>query len=78
MGMDRTRNNLEPWFPIRDVADALGVSISTVRRFVKDGKLRAVKTGHLWRIPASSLTEFREANTHFVERDEGARVGKEG
>lgn len=76
MSIERTRSNLEPWFAIREVANALGVSISTVRRFVKDGKIRAVKAGHLWRIPESALKEFTEANTHVVEQD--ARVEKGG
>jgi len=69
------RRSLEPWFAIREVANALGVSVSTVRRFIKHGKIRAVKTGHLWRISESALNEFLRANQHVVE-DQETQVGE--
>jgi excisionase family DNA binding protein len=41
-----------------EVARILRVTPRTVERYCKQGKLRAVKIGRLWRIPRSSLEEF--------------------
>jgi len=41
-----------------EVARILRVTLRTVERYCKQGKLRAVKVGRLWRIPRSSLEEF--------------------
>lgn len=76
MSTDRIRGTLERWYSVQEVADALGVSVATVRRFVRQGKIGAVRTGHLWRIPESSLTEFRERNTHVSKGEETAEAGK--
>jgi excisionase family DNA binding protein len=43
-----------------EVARILRVTLRTVERYCKQGKLRAVKVGRLWRIPKSSLEEFLE------------------
>lgn len=76
MSTDRNRATLERWYSVKEVADALGVSVATVRRLVKRGKLGAVRTGHLWRIPESSLTEFRETNRHVIQDEDTAEAGK--
>lgn len=42
----------------KEVAKILRVSPRTVQRWVKAGKLRAVRAGRLWRIPKEALVEF--------------------
>lgn len=42
----------------KEVAGILRVSPRTVQRWVKEGKLRAVRVGKLWRIPREALEEF--------------------
>lgn len=46
-------------------AALLGISIDTVRRMIKDGRLRAVKWGDAsqarWRIPADEITRLGDA-----------------
>ncbi len=53
----------------KEVAEILRVSPRTVQRWVKEGKLRAVRVGRLWRIPSTALTELLAKNT----TEEGGR-----
>ncbi len=42
----------------QEVADALGLSLSTIGRYVKDGRLKAVQIGRFYRIPEAELARF--------------------
>jgi acetyl-CoA synthetase len=55
-----------------EVARILRVTTRTIERYCKQGKLRAVKVGRLWRIPKSSLEEFlkTEAEGNAKRRSE--------
>jgi excisionase family DNA binding protein len=44
-----------------EVGDRLGVSVYTVRRWIKTGQLRAFKPGKEYRVQASDLEEFLRA-----------------
>jgi len=46
------------YFTPQEVAGKLKVNIHTVYRWIREGRLAAVKVGDLWRIPESALTEF--------------------
>ena len=52
------RQELEELLLPAEVAHILRVTVRTVERYCKEGKIRAVKVGRLWRIPRSSLEEF--------------------
>ncbi|ADZ70985.1 helix-turn-helix domain-containing protein [Polymorphum gilvum] len=43
---------------VREVADLLKVGEATVRRWIRDGELRAIDLGREWRIAASDLDAF--------------------
>lgn len=43
---------------VKEVADRLQVGEATVRGWIKDGELRAIEIGKVWRIADSDLTEF--------------------
>tara|TARA_R100000789_G_scaffold35519_4_gene38447 strand:- start:1387 stop:1797 length:411 start_codon:yes stop_codon:yes gene_type:complete len=47
---------------VRDVADLLKVSDVTVRRWIKDGELRAIDIGKGWRIGPADLDSFLEGH----------------
>ncbi len=49
---------MEELLTIEQTADYLQVSVSTVRRMVRDGRLRSVSLGRLRRVPASALEEL--------------------
>jgi len=43
---------------VEQVAAALAVHVRTVRRYIRDGRLRATRIGKLYRIPAADLAAF--------------------
>jgi excisionase family DNA binding protein len=53
----------ERYFSLGEVADRLGVSDQTVRRWVKAGELPAYKPGKEWRIKDSDLDSFLETRS---------------
>ena len=58
----------ERLFTIAEIADLWGVSYDHVHRLIGAGRLRAVRSGRAWRVPASALAEYIEARA--AERDE--------
>jgi excisionase family DNA binding protein len=48
----------ERYYTIKDVAERLHVSEKTVRNWITQRKLRAVRAGHVWRITENALREF--------------------
>jgi excisionase family DNA binding protein len=51
----------EELLSLQEAADHLGVSVYTVRRWIKEGKLRAFKPGKEYRIQESDFKEFLAA-----------------
>lgn len=51
-----------PCYSIAEVAAALGISVSTVRRLIKSGQLAAFRIGRQWRISLASLQVFTGAS----------------
>ena len=49
---------------VEEVAEQLQVDKQTVRRWIKEGRLAAVKPGLEWRIRQSDLDEFLEASSY--------------
>jgi excisionase family DNA binding protein len=47
--------------PLPEAAERLGVSVYTVRRWIKDGKLKAFRPGKEYRIREADLEEFLAA-----------------
>lgn len=45
---------------LKDVQIALGVSRVTLRRWIKDGKVAAVKVGAHWRVQESVVQRLKE------------------
>ena len=42
---------------VRQAATRLHVHPITVRRYLRSGSLRGIKSGHLWRVPESAISE---------------------
>ena len=51
-----------PCYSIAEVAIALGISVSTVRRMIRSGRLSAFRIGRQWRISLASLQAFTGAS----------------
>jgi len=52
----------EQYRTVKDVADLLQVNEVTVRRWIKDGELRAIDIGKGWRIGPDDLDAFLEGH----------------
>ncbi|MCZ0811411.1 MAG: helix-turn-helix domain-containing protein [Pseudomonadota bacterium] len=52
----------EQYQTVKDVAELLKVSEVTVRRWIKDGELRAIDIGKGWRIGPGDLDAFLEGH----------------
>jgi putative resolvase len=50
------------WSP-KEIAERLHVAAQTVSRWIRQGKLKAIRVGGQWRVPDGAIKEF-------VEREE--------
>ena len=46
------------YLSVQEVADRLGVSVFTIRRYIRAGKLRAIKLDGVYRLGRDDLVEF--------------------
>ena len=46
---------MEEYFTPQEVALKLKIDMSTVYRWIREGRLQAVKVGHFWRISETEL-----------------------
>lgn len=46
------------FYTTQEIADRLGVSVFTIRRYIRAGKLRSVKLDGVYRVSRSELGEF--------------------
>lgn len=59
----------------QQVADLLGLHVRTVRRYLREGKLDAVRLGNRYRIPHEALEAFSGRSVGAVpDRTEGPRI----
>jgi excisionase family DNA binding protein len=53
----------EKYYSPKEIADRLGCSVVTVRKWYREGRLQAVKAGHNVRITESALQAFLQTWT---------------
>lgn len=51
-------DDLKPFLSIKEVASYLGLSVSTVNRYIKDGRLKAYRFGNIYRIKKDDYLMF--------------------
>ena len=56
----------EKLYTVQQAADALQCSLSTIRRRIKSGELKAIKSGQILRIPESSIREMMQPTTATI------------
>jgi len=52
----------EKYYTVDDVCNMLGMHSKTIQRYIREGKLRAVKVGKAWRISGHDLSLFMEGS----------------
>ncbi len=50
-------------FTPEEVAKKLKINLQTVRKFLREGKLKGIKVGTNWRIPEDRFNEFLQKGT---------------
>lgn len=50
----------------QEVADRLGVSVFTIRRYIRTGKLKAVKLDGVYRLSREDLAEFLKSREIYL------------
>lgn len=49
---------MENYYTPQEVADKLKINVRTLYRWIREGKLKAVKVGELWRISETELNRL--------------------
>ena len=57
------------FYTIDQVAEVLDIHHKTVRKFIKEGKLKANKVGKQWRISQIDLEVFTENKNSTIENE---------
>lgn len=56
------------FYTIDEVAELLGLSSQTIRKLVKEGRIKAIRLGHAYRIPMESI-QYLKRNIYETPRD---------
>lgn len=48
----------QEYIRLKDISKKMALSTKTLRRYIKQGKLFAIKTGNVYKIPISELNRF--------------------
>lgn len=59
----QTEPTTEQLLTVKEFADAIRVSVSTVRNWIRNGTIQAVKMGRNFKIPASELERIMKNGT---------------
>ncbi|WP_193179796.1 helix-turn-helix domain-containing protein [Nisaea sediminum] len=57
----------KPLLTIHEVSDLLKMKESTVRNWIRDGELRAIKMGRDWRVAEKDLESYLNAHANKPE-----------
>ena len=49
----------DKFYSIDEVAEILGLSSQTIRKLVKEGRIKAIRLGHAYRIPMESIQALK-------------------
>ena len=66
--MQRKRPDTTELLTLPEVAKILKVSLSTVRAWIREGRLSSIKVGHFRRVRGEDLESFIEGGRHREER----------
>ena len=58
--MQRKGVSMEPLLTVEECAELLRVKVATVRRWCREGRIRAIHPGRAWRIPREALEELMQ------------------
>jgi excisionase family DNA binding protein len=53
-------------YTLLEISEILNVSVESVRRYVRSGKLKASRVGRLWRVQEEDLKKYLEKNSNNI------------
>ncbi len=65
---------MERHYSTREVCEILGITNRTLRRWIKEGKIRAINVGGRWRIPESEIKRLLGQPVEEIATPRAARV----
>lgn len=63
----------EKFYTVDQIAEMLEMHPKTIRKFIREGKLRANKVGKQWRITGNDLSNFTEGNKTSISNITGTK-----
>ena len=60
-------------YKMTEMQEITGVPSSTLKKWALAGKIRAIRTGRLWRIRGDAIQHFLDHGTEEPQQDGGAR-----
>lgn len=60
----KSNTNIEKSYNIKEVAEILGLHVSTVRKMCGNGAIKAFKIGKLWKISESEVLKLTHNGTN--------------
>jgi len=56
------------YYSPEEIAEHYNLKPATVRKWIREGKLKAVKLGHLWRVKEEDLKDFVKEDTRQANK----------
>lgn len=56
--MPENKYNAEPWLGTKEIAEHLGVTVVTVRKWISSGNIPCHRVGKLWKFKASEIDSW--------------------
>ena len=62
----KTINRYEhDFFSVSKLSEILDVSCQTIKKYIKDGSLKATKIGGVWRVPKIEVVRYLQENNSY-------------
>jgi excisionase family DNA binding protein len=61
---------MQEMYTPEELANLLKISRRTVYLWLREGRIKGIKVGDLWRIPKESLGEFLEEGAKTADKDQ--------
>ncbi len=59
---------MEKFLTLKEVAEKLSVHRETIVRYIKEGRIPAIKLKRTWRIPEDELEQFTRGRRHKAKK----------
>lgn len=57
----------EPWVSTKDIAEHLGITMETVRKWIKSGEIPCIRIGKLWKFKKSEVDTWLKSGGAMEE-----------